>query len=152
MVVENSPDRSTRPLSAAWVPVNTTFTAATAGVTEVLRFLIIQHFPLLVHRLPALKDPVNRRPFVDYKAWACRVRGGWGRKQGYISVRTKRYRLSQNYMQKRWLWKTCLWVFLTDVWLETCVNEKKKKKEKGNRGRKQKTYSWDRNVISFLCT
>lgn len=66
VVLENSPDMPTCPLSAVCggvrrVPLNTNsiFTAGTDWVTEVFCFLIIQHFPLLVHSLPALKDPVN---------------------------------------------------------------------------------------------
>lgn len=82
VVGEDSPDVSTRSpfvgRDAVWkVPFDLTggFAAWTDGVAQILGFLIIQHFPLLVHCPPALKDPVNRWSFVDYKTWVLRAKG-----------------------------------------------------------------------------
>lgn len=63
VVVEDSPDVLARSLAAVGavvsrVPLDTTFTAD--SVVQVLRFLVIQHFPLLIYSLPTFKNPVNR--------------------------------------------------------------------------------------------
>lgn len=68
VVVENSPNTLACPahpvsrgegfVGRVSTPTPPTLAAGADGVAQVLGFLIVQYFPLLVHCLPALKDPV----------------------------------------------------------------------------------------------